>query len=359
MATKIKSFKVFSSKSLLEKPISDSTHTLTEISFLIVRIYLHNGVIGEAYLLSFQYNRNAIIGALKDAGEHLVGRQVFEITKVLEEFEAENEYFGREGINQWAQAAYNIAMWDAWGKVLDQPIWKILGTAKTEIPVYGSGGWISYSEEELLDEVLTYKEKGFKAVKIKVGKPDWREDLERLKLVRGKVGAEIQIMMDANQGMSVANSLNLSSSVRELGITWFEEPTDTRDVEGYRILREKAGISIAMGEREYSLHTLQNLLNNNALDLWQPDILRIGGVERWRESAAMARVHNVSVLPHFYKEYDIPLLATIPNGFGSESFNWADSLIDKPLHIKNGIARPNEGPGWGFRFEDDKLTEIS
>ena len=358
MASKIKSFKIFSSKSVLEKPIADSTHTLTEISFLIVRIYLENGIVGEAYLLSFQYSRNAIIGALKDAGERLVGRQVFETSKVLEDFDAENEYFGREGINRWAQAAFNIAMWDAWGKTLGQPIWKILGTARTEIPVYGSGGWISYSEEELLDEVSNYKNKGFKAVKIKVGKPDWREDLERLKLVREKVGSDIEIMMDANQGMSVANALKLARSARKLDITWFEEPVDTRDIEGYKILREKAGISIAMGEREYSLHTLTNFLNKNALDLWQPDILRIGGVDRWRESAALARVHNVSVLPHFYKEYDIPLLCTITNGFGSESFNWVDSLIDKPLQIENGFAKPNEDPGWGFSFKDESLTEI-
>lgn len=359
MASKIKSFRIFSSKSILEKPISDSTHTLTEISFLIVRIYLQNGVMGEAYLLSFQYNRNAIIGALKDAGERLVGRQVFQTAKVLEDFSGENEYFGREGLNQWAQATYNIAMWDAWGKILDQPVWKILGTARTRIPVYGSGGWISYSEEELLDEVWTYKAKGFKAVKIKVGKPDWREDLERLKLVREKVGPEIEIMMDANQGMSVANALSLAGTAREIDITWFEEPIDSRDVQGYRILREKAGISIAMGEREYSLHRLNDLLHNNAMDLWQPDILRIGGVERWRESAAMARIHNVSVLPHYYKEYDVPLLCTITNGFGSESFDWVDSLIDKPLTIRDGSACPNDGPGWGFRFRDDKLMEIS
>ncbi|MDT0677626.1 mandelate racemase/muconate lactonizing enzyme family protein [Autumnicola musiva] len=358
MRDKISSFKIFSSRSILDKPISDSTHSLTEISFLIVRIQLENGIEGEAYLLSFQYSRNAIIGALKDVGEFLVGKHVNATAKVLQELEAQNEYFGREGINQWAMAAYNIAMWDAWGKVLSQPVWKIFGTSQTRIPVYGSGGWISYSVDELLDEVSTYKNKGFKAVKIKVGKPDWQEDLERLKLVRENLGSGIEIMMDANQGMSLANALRLAEAARDMNITWFEEPIDSRDVEGYKILREKAGISIAMGEREYSLHTLKNLLNNNALDLWQPDILRIGGVERWRESASLARIHNASVLPHFYKEYDVPLLCTITNGFGSESFNWVDTLIDNPISVEDGIAKPNEGPGWGFKFKDGKLEEV-
>lgn len=359
MDTKIKSFKIFKAIAHLEKPISDSTHKLTEISFLVIRIYLESGIVGESYLLSFQYSPNAILGALKDTGEKLINHNVYETGAILYRLDEANEYFGREGINQWAAAAFNIAMWDAWGKVLKQPVWKILGLTTTKIPVYGSGGWISYSEGELLDEVMNYKKQGFKAIKIKVGKPDWKEDLERLQLVRNELGSDMEIMMDANQGMSLANSLRLAEASKKIGITWFEEPIDIRDIDGYKILREKAGISIAMGEREYSLQQLDRLLHNNAIDLWQPDILRIGGVERWKESTSMARINNVSVLPHFYKEYDIPLLCTISNGFGSESFNWVDTLIDKPIKINNGFAQPHESPGWGFSFKDEKLEELS
>lgn len=358
MKAKIKNFKIFEAKSILEKPIADSTHKLTEISFLVLRIKLESGIEGEAFLLRFQYSKNSILGALKDIGELIIGESVFETKKVIKEVEAQSEYFGREGINQWALAAFNIAMWDAWGKILEQPIWKILGVSTTKIPIYGSGGWISYTTDELIDEVVNYKSIGYKAVKIKVGKTDWKEDLERLQLVKENLGDEVTIMMDANQGMKLSNALQLARASRELGIYWFEEPIDTRDFEGYKILREKAGISIAMGEREYSLVTLKALLNKNALDLWQPDILRIGGVERWLESASLARVHNISVLPHFYKEYDVPLLSTIENGVGAESFNWVDSLIDNPISIKNGITTPHDRPGWGFKFKNEKLNEL-
>ncbi|RYF40988.1 MAG: mandelate racemase/muconate lactonizing enzyme family protein, partial [Cytophagaceae bacterium] len=144
-----------------------------EISFLILRLTTDTGVVGEAYLLSFQYSPLAIAGALKDAGNLVLGAEVCDTVKVFEQLSQANEYFGMEGINRWAQAAYNIAMWDAWCKILGQPIWKVLGTARTEVPIYGSGGWISYSTDELIAEVSGYKARGFQAVKIKVGKPDW------------------------------------------------------------------------------------------------------------------------------------------------------------------------------------------
>ncbi|UOR06592.1 mandelate racemase/muconate lactonizing enzyme family protein [Hymenobacter aerilatus] len=355
---KINSFSVYTAKAKLANPISDATHTLTEISFLVLRITTETGVVGESYLLSFQYSPQAIAGAIKDAGQVVLGAEVSETVKVFEQLNQANEYFGMEGINRWAQAAYNIAMWDAWCKILGQPIWKVLGTSRTEVPIYGSGGWISYSVEELIGEVSAYKARGFQAVKIKVGKPDWKEDLERLRLVREAVGNDIGIMMDANQGMTVPNALALARAARELHIQWFEEPIAHHDFQGYELLRNQAGISLAMGEREYSTLPLRELLSRNAIDIWQPDILRLGGVEAWRDSAALANSFNVPVLPHYYKDYDIPLLCTIANGAGAESFDWIDPLIDHPLQITNGMARPHNRPGWGFSFKDASLTEI-
>jgi L-alanine-DL-glutamate epimerase-like enolase superfamily enzyme len=356
--TTIKNFNLYSAKAKLKKPIADSTHTLTEISFLVLRIQTEKGTIGESYLLSFQYSPKAIAGAIRDVGQLVLGEEVFNTVKVFEKINHANEYFGLEGVNRWAQAAFNIAMWDAWCKTLGQPIWKVLGSSRTEVPIYGSGGWLSYSVEELIDEVSGYKSRGFRAVKIKVGKPDWREDLERLRLVREAVGNGINIMMDANQGMDVPSALALARAARDLQITWFEEPINHSDFQGFQLLKNQVGISLAMGEREYSTLPLRELLQRNAIDIWQPDILRLGGVEAWRDSAALAGAFNIPVLPHYYKDYDIPLLCTIPNGTGAESFDWIDPLIDYPLEIVNGVARPHNRPGWGFQFKDECLTEI-
>lgn len=130
------------------------------------------------------------------------------------------------------------------------------------------------------------------------------------------------------------------------------------DYAGYEMIRAKTGISLAMGEREYDLEALKALIGRNALDLWQPDLLRIGGVEQWRASAALAEAFHIPVLPHYYKDYDVPLLCTIPNGYGAESFDWIDGLIDNAMPIENGLAYPREGNGWGFSFLHGKIEEL-
>jgi len=342
----------------LAKPISDATHTLSEISFIVFRIQLENGILGASYLLSFQYSPNAIIGALKDVIPVIRGFKANETGLVFQQLDGLAEYFGNQGVLRWSQAAVNIAMWDAWGKYLGQPVHRILGTQQEKVSIYGSGGWISYTIDELIEEVTGYANRGFKAVKIKVGSPKPGADLERLRLVREAVGDEVDIMMDANQGMDLPSAIRLSHGAKDLNIHWFEEPVHHQDFQAYEILKNQTGISLAMGEREYDTLPLRELATRNALDIWQPDILRIGGVEAWRESAALAKSFHLPVLPHYYKDYDVPLLCTVSNGIGAESFDWIDPLIDNPLVVQDGYAKPHDLPGWGFNFLDDQLTEI-
>lgn len=356
--TAIRHIEFFRARSNRTAAIADATHEISEISFLVTRITLESGVTGDSYLLSFHYSPQAIAGALRDIVPLALGLEAFDTGEFLTRFERESEYFGRAGIHRWASGAINLAMWDAWGKTLGQPVWKLLGAHHRRVPLYGSGGWLSYSLAELRGEVSAYVRRGFRAVKIKVGAPELEADIERLTMVRETVGPHVRIMMDANQGMTVPSALELAHAVRPLGITWFEEPIAHDDFAGYQHLRQHAGISLAMGEREFDTVALRELIGRNALDLWQPDILRLGSVEAWRASAALAVAHRIPTLPHFYKEYDVPLLMTIPNAYGAESFDWVDDLLTHPIRMEDGFAYPNEGPGWGFAFKDEALIAL-
>lgn len=357
---KIRDMRIYSALSKISKPIADSTHDISKIAFYVVEVETEDGVIGQGNLLSFHYSPNAIEGALMDLRRFLLAGdyQVNETLRLQQDYEIESEYFGIVGLQRWALATLNTAMWDAWCRTLGQPIWKVLGGSAKRIPVYGSGGWISYTDEELLEEVLDYKSRGFTAVKIKVGSPDMERDIRRLHKCREALGTGVKIMMDANQGMDVPSSVKLIHAVEDLGIFWFEEPVRNDDFEGYATIHSKTKISLAMGEREYSTVALRELIGRRALDLWQPDLIRLGGVEAWRDSAALANAYNIPVLPHYYKDYDVPLLCTVRQPYGAESFDWIDDIIDNTMRIENGFAYPREGAGWGFRFKPEALIEV-
>lgn len=356
----IKELNLYSAVSSISKPIADSTHTISKIAFYVVEVISEAGIKGHGYLLSFHYSPNAIEGALKDIKNFVLQRKykINETIKIRKDWEAESEYFGKSGINANAGSCVNIALWDCFARTLKTPIWKLFGTNQTRIPVYGSGGWISYSDEELLEEVLDYKSRGFTAVKIKVGSGNIERDLERLAKCREALGSKIKIMMDANQGMKITDALVLAEKAKNIGIQWFEEPVSNTEFESYQLLRQKCGIALAMGEREFNVEALKRLIELNALDLWQPDIVRLGGVEGWRESAALAECYGLPVLPHYYKDYDVPLLCTITSPYGAESFDWIDGIIDNKMNIENGFAYPREGDGWGFYFKEAFLNEI-
>lgn len=360
MNSTITDIKIYEAQSPLSKPIADSTHNIDQIAFYVVELTTLNGIRGQGYLLSFDYSKNAIKGALMDIRDYLRNHsyKTYETLKLREEYNKELEYFGQEGLQSWALAIVDVAMWDAWGKELKQPIYKILGGYNKPVPVYGSGGWLSYSEEELINETRDYVKRGFKSVKIKVGSQDLERDIARIKMVREKVGKDIRIMMDGNQGMNVSDAIMLSKAVEDVNVTWFEEPISNKDFDGYQMIHQNTSISLAMGEREYNLFALQELIKRQAIDLWQPDLIRIGGVEEWRKSAILANINNIPVLPHYYKDYDVPLLTTVQNIYGSESFDWIDGIIDNPMEIIDGYAVLRQEPGWGFEFKKEYLKEV-
>lgn len=361
MQTEIKEVNLYSTVSTLSKPIADATHDISKISFYVLEVVLKSGVKGQGYLLSFHYSPNAIEGALKDVRNFVLkgGYHAYETVRVKLDWDKEAEYFGNNGVQNCAIAALNIAMWDAWGKTVGLPIWKMLGSNSRKIPVYGSGGWTSYSDEELLEEVLDYQKRGFTAVKVKVGHPDGIErDVQRLRICRERLGSSTRIMMDANQGLDVPTALALASTARNIGIRWFEEPINKDNYAGYQLLRNQCGIAIACGEREYDSMALKELIKRNAIDMWQPDLVRMGGVESWKNSIALANAYDIPALPHYYKDYDVPLLCTIPKVYGAESFDWIDAIIDNTMRIENGYAYPRETPGWGFSFKEEFLTPV-
>ena len=357
--TRIKELSFFAAESPLSQPIADATHQISAIKFIVARLITEGGVVGDGYLLAFHFNPSAIRGALADVRGLAIGHDVNDTRGFDRHCDKEFEYFGDVGLLRWARGVVNLAMWDAKAKHAGKSVRALIGNVRDRVPVYGSGGWLSYSDDELRAEVTGYVQRGFTAVKLKVGAREGiGRDLERIALVRAAVGPNVRIMIDANQGLDLNGALQLAAQAKVFGIDWFEEPLPHTDFAGYAELKTKAGIKLAMGEREYDLVPLRELAARGAIDLWQPDILRLGGVEGWLDSAALAEQRALPVLPHYYKEYDAALCCTISDAYGVESFDWVDGIIDHPLRIESGWAYPAATPGWGFVFKDAALQEI-
>jgi len=204
---------------------------------------------------------------------------------------------GRPGIASMAIACVDVALWDLKARLLDLPLFALLGAAREEVPLYGSGGFTSYDPARLGEQLGGWAAAGFGAVKMKVGaRPE--EDLERAALARAAIGPDVELFVDANGAYERKQALAFAERYAELGVTWFEEPVSSDDLEGLRLLRDRApaGMRIAAGEYGYDAPAFVRLLG--AVDVLQADATRCAGISGFLRVAALAEAHGLALSAH-------------------------------------------------------------
>jgi L-alanine-DL-glutamate epimerase-like enolase superfamily enzyme len=341
----------------LKAPIADSTHILNRIQWILVDVLTDEGLTGNSFMLTFDYGPE-LLQRIVDAELKplILGKDPQHIAQIWELCHSHCEYTGQSGVAAWGIAAIEIALWDLLGKRLGAPVYRLLGAYREEIPAYGSGGWLSYSLDELLAEANSYLQRGFKMVKMKVGSPDPKRDIERVREVRRLVGENIRLMVDANQAWQPHQAIAFARQVQDENIFWLEEPVAKDDVDGYARVASSIDIPVATGEREYLLTAFRELLARGTA-IVQPDALRIGGISQCLKVAHLAEAFNRLVAPHFYKEIDVHVLATVRNGLFLEYFSWLDDLLVHPLVVADGVARVPQEPGLGISFKPEAVRE--
>jgi L-alanine-DL-glutamate epimerase-like enolase superfamily enzyme len=342
----------------LNPPIADATHVLHHIQWILVKVLTDEGLQGNSLMLTFDYGPELLRGIIDvELKKLLLGKDPRDIAGLWQACFSHCEYIGQTGVAAWGIAAVDIALWDLLGQQLGVPVCRLLGSNRDRVPVYGSGGWLSYSVDELLGEVTGYLKRGFTMVKMKVGRADIRQDAERVRAVRHAIGDKVGLMVDANQAWTAQQAISFARQVEDQDIYWFEEPVAKDDFEGYCQVAVKSNIPIATGEREYSLDAFREFLTRGAAAILQPDILRIGGLTQALKVAHLAQAFHRRVAPHFYKEIDVHLLAAIPNGLFLEYFSWLDDLLLHPLEIENGMAKVPARPGLSLEFKPEAILE--
>lgn len=294
-AVVIDSVKVSAFRIPTDAPESDGTLEWDSTTIVIVEVSA-----GDKIGLGYTYGHHAIATLIDDKLASIVkGRDVMNLGDAWLAMLKTIRNLGRSGISLMAIAAVDIALWDLKARLLDLPLVTLLGAFHSGVPVYGSGGFTSYSDDELCDQLRGWVEAGIPRVKMKIGRePD--RDPGRMKATRKAIGDDVKLFVDANGAYDRKQALAIADCFVDYGVNWFEEPVTSDDLQGLRLIRDRAPAitDIAAGEYGFGPADFLGLLEAGAVDVLQADITRCGGVTGFLAAADLANAHKVPLSGH-------------------------------------------------------------
>lgn len=331
------------------------------VELVTARVVTEGGHEGFGYTYTIGRGGGAVKALLDQEMVPLViGEDALAVERIWEKLWWGIHWVGRGGIAQLAISAVDIALWDLKARAMGVPLAVALGGCQEEVPAYHTDcGWLNHTVEELERETAQAVEQGFRAVKIKVGRPELEEDVARLRAVRRVVGDGTTILVDANHRFTVAEAIRRGKRFEELGIAWFEEPIRADNVSGHAELRQAISIPIATGESLYTRFDFKNYIQQGAVDIVQADVGRVGGFTEWKRIADMALAWDLPVAPHYLMELHIHAAAAVPNGMYVEYIPTLNSVLAEPLQVKDGKVRVPQRPGHGILFDMDRLQRYA
>ncbi|HUP62006.1 MAG TPA: enolase C-terminal domain-like protein [Thermoanaerobaculia bacterium] len=264
---------------------------------------------------------------------------------------------GRPGICSMAIAAVDTALWDLKAKLLDVPLVTLFGAARESIAVYGSGGFTSYSIAELQEQLGGWAAAGIRSVKMKVGR-DPAADRDRVRAARAAIGKETALFVDANGAYDRKLALEQAETFGTFGVTWFEEPVSSDDLEGLRVLRDRApaGMDIAAGEYGYDLFYFRRMLEAGAVDVLQADATRCAGFSEFLRVAALCEANNIHLSAHTAPTLHVPICCAVAAARHVEYFfdhaRIEEMSFDGFRAPAGGVMAPDRSrPGLGVEFK--------
>ena len=348
----------------------------TSLSICIVDVELDDGRIGTGMTA---ITEEEVIGSIvNDIASHaLIGMDPLRHEQIWDRLYWLLTPRGQSGYASHAIAAIDLALWDLKGQILKQPCWRLLGGARSQVPVYATFGFAFMERDELAAAARSWVERGFKRLKMTVGHHALQrrdepraladviaEDVKRLEAVRDAVGPDVQIYIDANCSLDYFHALSLAQRIEHLGVTFFEEPVAQNDIPNLVKLRAKTSIPLAAGQNEGLASRFRDMLVAQAVDVVQPNACISGGFTQCLRIAGMAASFNTQFAnggawPH----HNMHLHAGLANGtlveYHSVAVECCKLVFDDLPEPGNGLLTLPEIPGLGFKPNRERIAELA
>ena len=357
---KITGFKTQLVEVPLDRPIATAIHQMHSVGCVLLELETDQGLVGESYVFTLNGVRLKALHEMLLGFAHLVeGWDPHYVGAIGQAMWNEMNPIGHKGFSIAALTAVDTACWDLVGKAAGQPLHRLFGACRDRVRTYASGGlWLSQSIDECVEEAAGFIDAGFRAMKIRVGKANSDEDVERVRALRAAVGEDIELLADANQGLSVKQALRLGRKLEEFNLGWLEEPVPYQDLHGCAEVRTALDTPIAAGETEYTRYGMRDILAARAVDVLMPDLQRIGGLSEMRRACALAAAQDIPVSTHLFTEHSLCIAGAEPNCISVEHMPWYAPLFNEPMQIDDGFILIPERAGTGFSFNRDAIRQL-
>ena len=340
------------------EPMGDAGHGAIDSEEIITVKLRAGGVEGHGYAYTIGRGGRAVHALVAhDLAPLLAGRDATDIEALWQLMWQRLLYVGRGGLAAFAIAAIDIALWDLRGLREKKPLYALLGAPAKEIPAYGSGVDLPKPLDGLLKQTEGFLARGLPGVKVKIGKPDAREDEARVAAVRKLIGDNVDLMIDANMAWGAQDALERGRRLERFNLYWYEEPTIPEDVAGHARLARELSVPIAVGESLHSAHEFERYVNERAVAVVQIDPVTNGGITASLRALDMANAAGLKASSHYTDELSAHLLCAAKHPVYLEKHAFAlDRYLEEPQRVVNGRVRPTETPGTGMRFTERALA---
>ncbi len=342
--------------------LSDSTHgEIAAFELVTCRVRDVDGAEGTGYTYTVGRNGGATADILKrEIPELIGGREADDTEAIWHHVWWGLHYGGRGGPPVLALSALDIALWDLKARRANLPLFRLLGGFDARVPCYAGGIDLDLSVEALLRQTDDNLAKGFRAIKMKVGRPDLAADVDRVRAMRQHLGDGFPLMADANMKWTVEEAIRAARALQPFDLTWLEEPIIPDDIIGHARIIAAGGVPIAAGENLRTLWEFKNYIAAGAVSYPEPDVTNCGGVTGFMKVARLAEAFNLQVTSRGAHDITVHLLAACPNRSYLEAHGFGlDRYIEHPLVLDQGMALAPMRPGHGITFDWNKLAPLA